>query len=47
MLELSPFSIEDIAARTGFGSAPLLRHHVRRLIGVSPSEFRRQFATEP
>jgi transcriptional regulator GlxA family with amidase domain len=47
LLELNSWSIEEVAARSGFGSAPLLRHHFRRLIGVTPTEFRRQFSGEP
>ncbi|MGB6274442.1 MAG: helix-turn-helix domain-containing protein [Rhodococcus sp. (in: high G+C Gram-positive bacteria)] len=47
LLELNQSSIEAVAASTGFGSAPLLRQHFRRLIGITPTEFRRQFAAEP
>ncbi len=35
--------MENIAASTGFGSAPTLRHHFRQKIGISPSEYRTRF----
>lgn len=40
--------IDTIADRCGFGTAALLRHHFRRALGVSPSDYRRTFrAPEP
>lgn len=44
MLEESDRDIDWIAGQTGFGTATLLRHHFRRIIGVTPSDYRRQFA---
>lgn len=39
-------SIDDIAAEVGYGSAHTLRHHFRRLIGISPTEYRARFIAE-
>ena len=36
--------IEQIARECGFGSAALLRHHFRNLVGVTPRDYRRTFA---
>lgn len=48
MLEESTMDIDQIAERSGFGTATLLRHHFRRIIGVTPSDYRRRFnAAEP
>src|SRR5690242_16964219 len=44
LLEESDMDIDQIADRSGFGTATLLRHHFRRIIGVSPSDYRRSFA---
>lgn len=38
--------MEDVAAAVGFGSAHTLRHHFRRKVGISPSEFRARFLEE-
>ncbi|MGE4364889.1 MAG: helix-turn-helix domain-containing protein, partial [Mycolicibacterium sp.] len=35
--------IDRIAEQSGFGTATLLRHHFRRIIGVTPSDYRRRF----
>jgi AraC family transcriptional regulator, transcriptional activator FtrA len=37
-------SIEEIAEAVGFGSAHALRHHFRRRIHLSPSDYRREFS---
>ena len=49
LLEESDLDIDRIADRSGFGTATLLRHHFRRIIGVTPSGYRRSFAcsTDP
>jgi transcriptional regulator GlxA family with amidase domain len=48
MLEESTLDIDQIAERSGFGTATLLRHHFRRIVGVTPSDYRRRFnAAEP
>jgi len=36
-------AIETVAARAGFGSAHALRHHFRRQLGLSPTEYRNRF----
>ncbi len=46
LLEESDLDIDRIADRAGFGTATLLRHHFRRVIGVTPSDYRRSFACE-
>lgn len=42
-LESSQVSIEQIAEKSGFGSAMNLRHHFRQVLGVSPSHYRSQY----
>lgn len=44
LLEQSDLSIESVAARSGFGSAALLRHHFTRQVGVPPGDYRRTFS---
>ncbi|BBZ02469.1 putative transcription regulator, AraC family protein [Mycolicibacterium chitae] len=44
LLEESDLDIDRIADRAGFRTATLLRHHFRRIIGVTPSDYRRTFA---
>jgi len=46
LLEETDLDIDRIADRSGFGTATLLRHHFRRLIGVTPSDYRRRFACD-
>jgi len=43
MLESTDEGVEHIAARCGFGSADVLRHHFGRLRGTSPQAYRRTF----
>ena len=43
LLEETDLDVDRIAERSGFGSATLLRHHFRRLVGVTPSDYRRRF----
>ncbi len=43
MLEESDLDIDRIAERSGFGTATLLRHHFRRIVGVTPTDYRRRF----
>jgi transcriptional regulator GlxA family with amidase domain len=45
LLEQTDLGIESVAARSGFGSAALLRHHFRRVVGVAPQDYRRTFAS--
>ncbi|MGV0851229.1 GlxA family transcriptional regulator [Mycolicibacterium phlei] len=44
LLEETDLDIDRIAERSGFGTATLLRHHFRRIIGVTPSDYRRRFS---
>jgi transcriptional regulator GlxA family with amidase domain len=44
LLEDTDLGIDEIARRCGFGSAALLRHHFRKVVGVAPVDFRRTFA---
>lgn len=43
LLEKTDLDIDRVAQRCGFGTATLLRHHFRRLVGVTPSDYRRRF----
>jgi transcriptional regulator GlxA family with amidase domain len=43
LLERSERSVEQIAADVGIGSAANLRLHFQRILGTSPSEYRRAF----
>lgn len=43
LLEESDLPIEQVARRVGFASPVLLRDHFRRLVGLSPSDYRRRF----
>jgi AraC family transcriptional regulator, transcriptional activator FtrA len=47
LLEDTSLSIEEIARRTGLGNAALLRHHFRRIVGVTPKDYRWNFAERP
>jgi transcriptional regulator GlxA family with amidase domain len=44
LLETTNLSIDRIAELTGFGSAPVLRHHFTRDMGVTPQAYRRRFS---
>jgi transcriptional regulator GlxA family with amidase domain len=46
MLEETDLDVDRIAERSGFGTATLLRHHFRRVIGVTPSDYRRRFCCD-
>ncbi|GIG28560.1 putative transcription regulator, AraC family protein [Cellulomonas marina] len=43
LLEGTDLPVELVARECGFASAPLLRHHFRRAVGVSPSDYRTTF----
>lgn len=43
LLEESSLDLEEVARRSGFGSAALLRHHFRRAVGITPTEYRQTF----
>ncbi|MEE4024487.1 helix-turn-helix domain-containing protein [Gordonia sp. PKS22-38] len=44
LLETTTLPVEDVAARVGFASATLLRHHFNIAVGVTPTAYRRRFA---
>jgi AraC family transcriptional activator FtrA len=44
LLEETQLGVDAIAHRCGFGTAALLRHHFRRIVGVAPNDYRRTFA---
>ncbi|HVX46909.1 MAG TPA: helix-turn-helix domain-containing protein [Mycobacteriales bacterium] len=46
LLERGDLGIEEIARRTGFRTADVLRHHFSRLLHTSPSAYRRTFAAK-
>jgi transcriptional regulator GlxA family with amidase domain len=46
MLEVGDETIEVVAARSGFGTAAMLRHHFTRVVGTSPTAYRRQFCDQ-
>lgn len=43
LLEQGQMSLENIAARSGFGSLPTMRHHFRKCLNTSPSSYRKVF----
>jgi transcriptional regulator GlxA family with amidase domain len=45
LLEQTDLAVESVATRSGFGTAALLRHHFRRVVGVAPADYRRRFAS--
>jgi transcriptional regulator GlxA family with amidase domain len=47
LLEETSLGIEEIATGSGFGTSALLRHHFRRVVGVSPQDYRRTFHATP
>jgi transcriptional regulator GlxA family with amidase domain len=47
LLEETSLGIEEIATESGFGTAALLRHHFRRVVGVPPQDYRRTFHATP
>jgi len=42
-LKLFTDSVEDIAAKVGFGSVQVLRHHFRAKLGLAPRDYRARF----
>jgi transcriptional regulator GlxA family with amidase domain len=44
LLEESDLDLEAVARECGFGSAALLRHHFRRAVGVTPTDYRSTFS---
>jgi transcriptional regulator GlxA family with amidase domain len=45
LLEEGDDPIDTVAARCGFGTGAMLRHHFGRIVGVSPAAYRRAFRT--
>jgi transcriptional regulator GlxA family with amidase domain len=45
LLELSERSVEQIAADVGLGTGTNLRLHFQRVLGTTPSQYRRTFAS--
>lgn len=43
LLEDTELGVDSVAARCGFGSGALLRHHFRKVVGVAPADYRRTF----
>jgi transcriptional regulator GlxA family with amidase domain len=43
LLENTSLSIEQVAARVGFGQAATLRHHFAAARGTTPLQYRRTF----
>lgn len=43
LLESAEYSVEQVAALAGFGSAAALRHHFRLHYGVSPMQWQQNF----
>jgi AraC family transcriptional activator FtrA len=43
LLETTQLSLEEIAANCGFSNAALLRHHFHRIVGRTPTAYRRTF----
>ena len=41
-----PANMESVALASGFGSSHTLRHHFRKRLGISPSEYRTRFIRE-
>ncbi|WP_158843122.1 helix-turn-helix domain-containing protein [Saccharothrix deserti] len=44
LLEETQLTVEDVAHRSGFGTAALLRHHFTSAVGVPPMDYRRSFS---
>ena len=45
LLEETDLDVDRVADKAGFGTATLLRHHFRRVVGVTPSDYRRRFSS--
>jgi len=44
LLEQSSLGVDEIARLAGFGTPALLRHHFQRVVGVTPTDYRRSFS---
>ncbi|MFW0786542.1 helix-turn-helix domain-containing protein [Gordonia sp. CPCC 206044] len=45
LLESTSLPVDDVAGQAGFASATLLRHHFNAVVGVTPTVYRRRFAS--
>jgi len=45
LLETTGFSVEEVAAQSGFRSASVFRQHFAKMTGTTPLAYRRSFAT--
>ena len=45
LLETRDWGSDRVAAESGLGTAANLRVHFRRIVGVSPSDYRRSFGS--
>ena len=43
LAETTELTVEQIATRSGFGAVETMRHHFRRLVGTTPTDYRRTF----
>lgn len=43
LLETTDLSVDEVARRSGLGTATTLRHHFARRVGISPRAYRRTF----
>ncbi len=43
LMETTSLTVDEIAMHSGFGAAETLRHHFRRLVGTTPTAYRRTF----
>lgn len=46
-LEAGDLSVEEVAARTGFGTTANLRHHFREQLATTPTAYRQTFSRAP
>ena len=44
LAETTDLTVEEVATRSGFGAVETLRFHFRRVVGTTPSAYRRAFA---
>jgi transcriptional regulator GlxA family with amidase domain len=47
LLEATDLTVDQIAPTVGFGSATLLRKHLRASVGLTPTSYRHRFAAPP
>jgi AraC family transcriptional activator FtrA len=45
LLETTQLGLDDVATGAGFGTPATLRHHFRKELKISPSNFRRHFGS--